>query len=116
MHTAAPLQTNKPREGRWQQALTLLADIPSRGLEANAHAYGSAIHACVVGGQHRRALALLDEMLERRVVPDAAVFTAAMTAMDGWGAALRLLEVMKREVGRWLLLMYGAAAGRGGGG
>ncbi|CAM9360667.1 unnamed protein product, partial [Ectocarpus sp. 4 AP-2014] len=84
-------------EGRWQQALSLLADIPSRGLEANAHAYGSAIHACVVGGQHRRALELLEEMLERRVVPDAAVFTAAMTAVDGWSAALRLLEVMKRE-------------------
>ncbi|CAM9800577.1 unnamed protein product, partial [Ectocarpus sp. 12 AP-2014] len=84
-------------EGRWQQALSLLADIPSRGLEANAHAYGSAIRACVVGGQHRRALELLEEMLERRVVPDAAVFTAAMTAVDGWGAALRLLEVMKRE-------------------
>ncbi|CAM9972289.1 unnamed protein product, partial [Ectocarpus sp. 8 AP-2014] len=84
-------------EGRWQQALSLLADIPSRGLEANAHAYGSAIHACVVGGQHRRALELLEEMLECRVVPDAAVFTAAMTAVDGWGATLRLLEVMKRE-------------------
>lgn len=102
-HAAEPLRTK--REGRWQQALSLLADIPSKGLEANAHAYGSAIHACVVGGQHRRALSLLEEMLERRVVPDAAVFTAAMTAVDGWGAALRLLEVMKREVGRWLLLM-----------
>lgn len=61
--------------------------------------YGSAIHACVVGGEHRRALALLGEMLERRVAPDAAAFTAAMAAADGWAAALRLLEVMKREVG-----------------
>lgn len=60
--------------------------------------YGSAIHACAVGGEHRRALALLAEMLERRVVPDAAAFTAAMPAADGWAAALRLLEVMKREV------------------
>lgn len=75
-----------------------MADIPSRGLEPNAHVYGSAIHACVVGGEHGRALVLLEEMLERRVVPDAAVFTAAMTAVDGWGAALRLLEDMKREV------------------
>ena len=37
-------------------------------------------------------------MLERRVIPDAAAFTAAMAAVDGWAAALRLLEVMKREV------------------
>eukprot|EP00752_Nemacystus_decipiens_P006448 g5808.t1 len=85
------------RGGRWQKALSLLADIPSRGLELNAHVYGSAIHACAVGGEHHRALALLGEMLERRVIPDAAAFTAAMAAADGWAAALRLLEIMKRE-------------------
>ncbi len=72
--------------------------MPSRGLEPNAHAYGSAIRACVVAGEHRRALALLEEMLERPVEPDAAAFTSAMAAVGGWAAALRLLEVMKREV------------------
>lgn len=85
-------------QGRWQQALSLLEVIPSRGLALNAHAYGSAIHACVVGGERRRALALLQEMMKNGVVPDAAAFNAAMPAVDGWAAALRLLEVMKREV------------------
>lgn len=104
MHSHAPvclpacLDILQKQKGRWKKALSLLVDIPSRGLELNAHVYGSAIRACVVGGEQGRALALLGEMLERRVVPDAAVFTAAMTAVDGWGAALRLLVVMKREV------------------
>lgn len=86
------------RKGRWQTALSLLEEIPSRGLALNAHVYGSAVHACVVGGEPSRALALVEEMMESGAVPDAAAFTAAMTAVDGWAAALRLLEVMKREV------------------
>lgn len=86
------------KTGRWQKALSLLEEIPSAGLTPNAHVYGSAVHACVVGGEPRRGLALLDEMIENGVVPDAAAFTVAMSAVDGWAAALRLLEVMKREV------------------
>lgn len=86
------------KAGRWQKALSLLEEIPSTGLTPNAHVYGSAVHACVVGGEPRRGLALLDEMIENGVVPDAAAFTVAMSAVDGWAAALRLLEVMKREV------------------
>lgn len=71
----------------------------------NAHVYGSALHACVKGGQRKRALALLDEMLGNGVVPDAVVFTAAIGAVDGWAAALRLLTLMKNEV------RLGAASG-----
>lgn len=68
------------------------------GLEPNAHVYSSAVHACVVGGEPRRALVLVEEMIERGVVPDVVAFTSAMKAVDGWAAALRLLAVMKREV------------------
>lgn len=85
-------------QGCWQRALFLLEDIPSRGIEPNAHTYGSAIHACVVGGERKRALALLEEMMERGVPPDSVAFNAAMAAVDGWAAALRLMEVMEREV------------------
>lgn len=85
-------------QGCWQRALFLLEDIPSRGIEPNAHTYGSAIHACVVGGERKRALALLEEMMERGVPPDSVAFNAAMAAVDDWAAALRLMEVMKREV------------------
>ena len=85
-------------QGRWQRALSLLEDVPSRGIEPNAHTYGSAIHACVVGGERKRALALLEEMIERGVPPDAVAFNSAMAAVDSWAAALRLLEIMEREV------------------
>ena len=72
--------------------------MPSRGLTANAHVYGSAMHACVKGGEHKRALPLLAEMVNAGVVPDAVAFTAAMTAVGDWTAALRLLEIMKSQV------------------
>lgn len=74
--------------------------MPSRGVEPNAHTYGSAIHACVVGGERKRALSLLEEMMQRGVPLDSVAFNAAMSAVDGWAAALRLLEVMEREVSR----------------
>lgn len=64
----------------------------------NAVTYGSAVHACVMGGESRQALALLDEMMDRGISPDAAAFTAGMRAVDGWAAALRLLETMKKHV------------------
>lgn len=91
--------------------MSLLQEISSRGLTVNAHVYGSAVHACVVGKEPRRALALLEEMIERGVVPDAVVFTAAMTAVDGWAAALRLLEVMKRAVSDFLFFFFQCSEG-----
>lgn len=84
--------------GRFERALCLLREIPSKGLVANAHVYGSAVQACVKAGEHERALSLLGEMVEIGVMPDAVAFTAAMTAVDGWAAALHLLEIMKRAV------------------
>lgn len=72
--------------------------MPSRGLTPNAVTYGSAVHACVVGEEPQQALALLDEMMERGIAPDAAAFTAGMRAVGGWAPALRLLEAMKRHV------------------
>lgn len=87
--------------GNWQRALLLLEEMSSREFTPNTVVYGSAIHACVVGGEPRRALALLDEMVNRGVVPDAAAFTAGMRAADGWASALRLLEAMKRHVSLW---------------
>ena len=84
--------------GRCEKALCLLREIPSKGLVANAHVYGSAVHACVKAGEHERALSLLGEMVEVGVMPDAVAFTAVMTAVNGWAAALKLLEIMKRAV------------------
>ncbi|CAN0344139.1 unnamed protein product, partial [Hapterophycus canaliculatus] len=88
------------KKGRWQTALNLLAEIPSTGLEPNAHVYGSAIHACVTAGQGARALALLGEMLERRVVPDAATYNAALSVVARSGredVALALLKQMEAD-------------------
>lgn len=96
--TRSPQTLSHLPQGQWQKAICLLAEMPLRGLTPNAVTYGSAVHACVVGAEPRQALALLEEMMERGIAPDAAAFTAGMRAVDGWAAALRLLEAMKRHV------------------
>ena len=56
--------------GEWVRALEmLLKTMPDEGLTPNTHSFNTALSACAQAGQWEKALMLMTEMRERKLVP-----------------------------------------------
>ena len=81
-----------------EQALLLLAEMRTHGLEPDVITFSAAISACERGANWEQALALLAEMRERGLACDITVFSAAVNACEQgaqWELALELISEMR---------------------
>ena len=66
------------RRAHWQEALGLLREMPSKGVERNTITYNAAISACEKGGQWKEALGLLSVTASKDVERDTITYNTAV--------------------------------------
>ena len=68
------------KEGQWQDALNIIAEMRAAGHSLGTVSYNAAIDACGKAKQVNRALELFDELVGAGNQPDAVTFTALIDA------------------------------------
>ncbi|CAM9324441.1 unnamed protein product [Discosporangium mesarthrocarpum] len=118
----------KPTPGTWtlgieacaeasnmEQALSLLYDMRSRGLEATAAGHGAAIRACARSGCVDRAMFLLRDMAKRGLPPPSQAVANAIREVnqdpEGWRHSLDLYSAFTNSA--WRFLDSGGEGGLG---
>lgn len=83
-------------KGNWEQALTVLEDLNSRGLDRTTRAWTFAATACAMQGQWEQAVALLTSMENATVKPNHKTFHSVLEAceQDFMGAHHQVNELM----------------------
>jgi pentatricopeptide repeat protein len=91
----------KKKQTRW--AVLVLEWMACNGAEPNVFHYSCVISACEKGRQWKKALALLEEVKERKgIEPDVKMYNPAISACEKggqWEKALALLEEVKEREG-----------------
>eukprot|EP00747_Dinoflagellata_sp_TGD_P122231 gnl/TRDRNA2_/TRDRNA2_173576_c1_seq18.p2 gnl/TRDRNA2_/TRDRNA2_173576_c1~~gnl/TRDRNA2_/TRDRNA2_173576_c1_seq18.p2 ORF type:complete len:121 (-),score=35.12 gnl/TRDRNA2_/TRDRNA2_173576_c1_seq18:568-930(-) len=84
------------------------------GLKPNVVTYSAAISACEKGQQPEKALELLHQMQERKLVPDVVAYSAAISSCERGTKPEKALELVREMQHRQLVpevITYSAAIG-----
>ena len=73
------------KEGQWQEALNIIAEMREQGHSLGTFSYNAAIDACGKAKHVGRALELFDELVQVGNVPDAVTYTALIDACGRGG-------------------------------
>lgn len=84
---------------RWQEALSVMRDMQTAGLDPDLGAFNHVIRACIDSSQVEQAFSLFEEMKARRVAPNATTYHHLLKGCrDGmWEKALNLLAAMEES-------------------
>lgn len=86
------------KAGRWQECLSLLRSLPSRGLKPDIVSFNTAVHACARAGRVEGAMGLACGMAAAGVPPNARTVGAVLDACrraGQWEAAVAVLGQME---------------------
>ena len=73
------------KDGHWQDAINILAEMRDSGRNLGTVSYNAAIDACGKAKQVGQALELFDELVQGGNVPDAVTYTALIDACGRGG-------------------------------
>ncbi|CAN0561657.1 unnamed protein product, partial [Ectocarpus sp. 12 AP-2014] len=85
------------KAGRWKEAMSMMKQMEKDGIAFDEFTYSSVIVACGRGGQPRKALELLDEMVQvHGIAPDMICYGAAIQACGDAGLTEEALSLMEK--------------------
>ncbi|CAJ1378495.1 unnamed protein product [Effrenium voratum] len=116
MHWRADVVTNTALLSACEQGLQWPAAVSlvSEGQDVNVQAFTAAASACHSAGHFERALAMIEQMQRKALLPDAAVFSTALLACERLGSFTRaqaVLELSTAQRQELDAVMCGAALG-----